>query len=195
MFLPRWVLWSLLAIFLALAGWGAWSALTFPTDRTPEGAYLRIAGAVNRDRPQDFFAYIDEEAQHACFTLLDYRRKARARIAEAYPAEKRAQALRPFEELAALPSASDVFAHYARTEGWLSQLRRDLSAIEKVESAGPRATVVTAAGTRYALRRRPNGIYGMSAFTPFLREEAERAARDFGLIDRTARDYEAAQRR
>jgi hypothetical protein len=185
-----------LALMALILGVGlAWAQWIYPSDRTPEGAYLRIVQAVNQDRPQDFFAYTDEEAQHACYSLLDYHRRAEARILGAYPEEKRASALVPFRAVARLNSPPDVLAYYARREGWLSQLRRDLSAVAKVESMGPRATVVTVGGSRYALRRRPGGIYGLSAFTPFLREEAEKSARDFVLIDRTASEYEAMRKR
>jgi len=58
-----------------------------------------------------------------------------------------------------------------------------------VERAGPRATVVTSRGTRYAFRLRPTGIWGLSAFTPLLTEEAERAARDYALVERAAQDF------
>jgi hypothetical protein len=91
--------------------------------------------------------------------------------------------------LGKLTDGADVFAWYAAEEGWLVQLRRDLSGVAKVEIAGERATVQTARGTRYAFRRRPNGIWGMTAFTPLLLEEAERAARDHALVERAAGDY------
>jgi hypothetical protein len=49
-------------------------------------------------------------------------------------------------------------------------------------------------GTRYPFRRRPeNGIWGLTLFTPTLTAEAERAARDFALIDAAAKDYERAR--
>jgi hypothetical protein len=191
---PRWLLWILGLTALVLGGSIAWSTYRYPSDQTPEGAYLRIAQAVNRDRPEDFFAYTDEEAQHACYSLLDYRKRAKSRVQSAYPPEKRAEALRTFADVAELERPEQVLAYYARREGWLSQLRRDLSAVAKVEAEGPRATVVTVVGTRYALRRRPGGIYGLSAFTPFLREEAEHAARDFVIIDKNASEYEAIKR-
>jgi hypothetical protein len=64
-----------------------------------------------------------------------------------------------------------------------------------VETRGERATVETARGTRYPFRRRPeNGIWGLTLFTATLAAEAERAARDFALIERAADDYELAKR-
>ncbi len=50
------------ALLLALL----WAHVSFPSDRSPEGAYLRVVIAVNRGRAQDFFAYTETRAQHAC---------------------------------------------------------------------------------------------------------------------------------
>jgi hypothetical protein len=184
-----------IAIALGLLGPTVARIAIFPSDRTPEGAYLRVAKAVTQGRPEEFFAYLEEEAQHACYTIADYRKRSLARVEAAYPEEKKAEMVRSLGEVARLGDGPLVFAYFARREGWLSQLRRDLSAVKKVEAAEPRATVVTVQGTRYAFRRRPGGIFGMTAFTPFLRDEAERVARDHQLIEAAARDYEAARQR
>jgi hypothetical protein len=67
--------------------------------------------------------------------------------------------------------------------------------VASVERNAERATVQTARGTRYPFRIRPeNGIWGLTLFTAELVQEAERAARDFQLIDRAAADYERARR-
>lgn len=58
---------------------------------------------------------------------------------------------------------------------------------------GERATVVTGRGTRYAFRRRENGIWGLTLFTAELQAEAERATRDLEVVDRAARDYDGAR--
>ena len=57
------------------------------------------------------------------------------------------------------------------------------------ERSGKRATIVTAKGTRYSFRERPNGIWGLTAFTPTLVEEAERAARDADQVKKASLDY------
>jgi hypothetical protein len=62
-----------------------------------------------------------------------------------------------------------------------------------VEIQGERATVVTARGTRYAFRRRENGIWGLTMFTAELSAEAERASRDLEVVDAAAKDYEGAR--
>jgi hypothetical protein len=91
------------------------------------------------------------------------------------------------------PDGADVFSLYARRLGWMNRLRRDLSGIKRVDVQRERATVETVRGTRYPFRRRPeNGIWGLTLFTATLAEEAERAARDFALIERAAADYERA---
>lgn len=196
---PRPLWWRVLRVVVAvlalgLTSWGAWAHLTYPSDRTPEGAYLRVMSAVNRGRPEDFFAYIETPAQHACYTIRDYRRRARARVDAAYPEPERSRLLALYAEEASAPDGADVFALYAHRRGWLERLRRDLSGIARVEQKGERATVETARGTRYPLRIRPeNGIYGLTLFTAELVAEAERAARDFGIIDKAAADYERAK--
>lgn len=184
---------ALLGVVAALAlGRIAYAYLAFPSDRTPEGAYLRVAIAVNRGRAEDFFAYTETRAQHAAYTIRDFRKKARERVLAAYPEPERSRLAQEYAAEANAPDGSDLFALYAKRFGWMVKLRRDLSGIKRVEIAGDRATVETARGTRYAFRRRENGIWGLTLFTPLLDAEAERAARDFSVIDKAAADYARA---
>ena len=188
--------WLALAVGVPLVAGGVylWEWLAFPSDRTPKGAYLRIMIAVNRDAPAKFFAYLETPAQHACYTLRDYRKRSRERLLAAYPEPERTRLAAEWAEIAAAPDGADVFALEARRRGWLDRLRRDLSGAKKVEEAGERATVETARGTRYPFRRRENGIWGLTLFTAALVAEAEKAARDAATVDRAADDYERAKR-
>jgi hypothetical protein len=172
------------------AGGFAWAWLTYPSDRTPEGAYLRVMNGVNRGRAQEIFAYTETPAQHACFTIRTYRRQARERVLAAYPEPERSRLAREYEAEATAADGADVFALYAERKGWINRLRRDLSGVKQVEIQGERATVETVRGTRYPFRRRDNGIWGLTLFTAVLVAEAEKAARDAGMIDKAAQDYE-----
>jgi len=190
------------ALFFVLAGLTSvllvafvWAHVSFPSDRTPEGAYLRVVIAVNRGRAQDFFAYTETRAQHACYTIRDYRKKMRERVLQSYPEPERSRLAAEYAEQAAAPDGADVFAIYARQNGWMNRLRKDMSGVAKVEVQGERATVQTAHGTRYPFRRRDNGIWGLTLFTAMLSAEAEKAARDLALIDKAASDYEHAAQR
>lgn len=165
----------------------------FPSDRTPEGAYLRVAKAVNLGKPEEFFAYIETRAQHASYTIRNYRREARDLVQRSYPEPDRSRLLRELTPEADAEDGADLFAHLARRRGWLARLRRDVSGIAKVEIQGDRASVETVRGTRYPFRRRENGIWGLTSFTAELESEAERAARDRELIRRAAQDYDRAQ--
>ena len=169
-----------------------WAKFSFPSDRTPQGAYLRVSIAVNRGRPQDFFAYTETRAEHACYTIRDYRKKTRDRVLAAFPEPERTRLAAQYEEEAAAPDGSDVLAIYAKRNGWMNRLRKDMSGIAHVDVQGERATVETARGTRYPFRRRENGIWGLSLFTAELSAEAEKAARDLDLIEKAASDYEHA---
>jgi hypothetical protein len=166
----------------------------YPSDRTAEGAYYRVMIAVNKAQPTAIFAYLETPAQHACYTIRDYRKRARERVLASYPEPERSELASRHALEAAAPDGAEVFALYAERLGWISRLRRDLSGIAKIETRGERATVETVRGTRYPFRRRPeNGIWGLTLYTPTLAAEAARAARDFALIDAAAKHYERAR--
>src|SRR3954465_10736246 len=97
-----------------------WAHVSFPSDRTPEGAYLRVVIAVNRGRPEDFFAYTETRAQHAAYTIRDYRRQARQRVLAAYPEPERSRLSREYEAEATAADGADVFALYAKRQGWIA---------------------------------------------------------------------------
>ena len=181
---------------IVLAGIGAalilafvWAKLAFPSDRTPEGAYLRVVIAVNHGRAQEFFAYLETRAQHDCYTIRDYRKQTRDRVLAAFPEPERSRFAAQYAEEAAAADGADELAIYAKQNGWMNRLRKDMSGIAHVNIQGERATVETAHGTRYPFRRRENGIWGLTQFTAALSAEAEKAARDLALIDKAASDY------
>lgn len=154
---------------------------------------MRVVIAVNKGDPAAFFSYTETDAQHACYTIRDYRKKSVEQIRASYPEPEKSRALSLYQAVADAPDGADVFALYAREKGWLDRLRRDLSGVERVEIHGDRATVQTARGTRYPFRRRDNGIWGLTLFTAALSAEAERAARDAALVEQAAADYERAR--
>ena len=172
-----------------------WAHVSFPSDRTPEGAYLRVVIAVNRGRAQDFFAYTETRAQHACYTIRDYRKKMRERVLQSFPEPERSRLAAEYAEQASAPDGADVLAIFAKQNGWMNRLRQDMSGIARVEVQGERATVQTAHGTRYPFRRRDNGIWGLTMFTATLDAEAEKAARDSALIEQAASDYDHVAKR
>ena len=167
----------------------------FPSDRTPIGAYMRVAHSVAQDDPRGFFAYLETEAQWACFTLHDMRAKASKRIAESYPEPLRSSMLAQYKGATEAADGSDVFALLYRERGWARRLRKDLSGVAKVEAEGERASVVTAQGTRWPFRRRDNGIWGLTIFTAELLADAEKATRDLAVVTAAAADYDRARAR
>lgn len=181
---------------LALGALVAFRAVSppFPGDRTPEGAYLRIAKAVGDGDPSAIFPYLETDAQWACFTIRDARQKALARVRASYPPAEREALERAYGAEAAAPDGPDVFARYAARRGWIARLRRDLSGVARVESDGPRASVVTVRGTRYPFRVRDNGIWGLTIFTADLVTESQRASRDLDVVTAAADDYARAAR-
>lgn len=179
---------------LVIAGSVAIARRPFPPDTTPEGAYDRVALAVAERHPRDAFAYLETEAQWACFTIRDLRKRASDRVRAAYPPAEQPKLLEAWHDEAEAADGPDVFVLMAARNGWVERLQRDLSGIAHVEVQGERATVVTARGTRYPFRRRDNGIWGLTIFTAQLQAEAERAARDLEMVEKAADDYAHAGR-
>jgi hypothetical protein len=180
---------------IALLASAAWSvgwrrAARFPPDTTPEGAYLRIAVNVAEGKVRDCFAYLEDQAQHAAYSIRDYRKRESERIAATYPEPARSRLLEAYRAHATAPDGADVWLDMAQRRGWVGRLRRDLSGVVKVETSGERATIETARGTRYGFRRRENGIWGLTLFTAELMAEAERAARDAEVVEQAAGDYQ-----
>src|ERR1700679_1872545 len=50
---------------LLFLGTGAVMHRPFPSDQTPEGAYLRIAKSIDEGHPREMFAYLETDAQWA----------------------------------------------------------------------------------------------------------------------------------
>lgn len=188
-----WIGGAAVVVALLAAAWMSWVHASYPSDREPRGAYVRIVESVTRNRPEDFFAYLEDAAQHACFTIRDYRKAALGRVRASFPEKERLEYEQRYAAIADAPGGAEVFAYYARSEGWMRKLEADLSRAAAVEIQGERATVITARGTRYSFRRRVGGIWGLTAFSPKLTSEAERAARDLELIEKAALDYERAR--
>jgi hypothetical protein len=187
---------ALAAVLLVLGGlFAAWSyAVRFPPVDTPEGAYFRLTADLGRGDARTMFAYLEDEAQHACYSIRDYRKRASDRVAATFPQTERERLLKEYRTHAEAADGADVWLDIATRKGFVAKLRRDLSGIAKVERVGERATIETTHGTRYAFRRRANGMWGLSLFTAELAGESSRAARDWDAIDRAASDYERAGR-
>jgi hypothetical protein len=178
------------AVALLGAGVLGWRRLTaFPPDTTPEGVYYRLAVNLSENKARGCFAYLEDRAQDAATSIRDSRKQASARIAASYPEPERSRLLASYHAHANAEGGADVFVDMALRGGWIARLKRDLSGIAKLDVDGERATIETARGTRYAFRRRENGIWGLTLFTTELVAESERAARDAQVVDKAADDY------
>jgi hypothetical protein len=189
--------WPLLVIAAAVAvvtalGSRAINRRPFPADTTPQGAYLRIVLAVSAGRVRDVFPYLETQAQWAAYTIRDARKKGCDRVRASYPPDQQKALLDGWHEESEAPDGGDVVAILGARRGWIARLERDLSGVASVDVQGERATVVTGRGTRYAFRRRENGIWGLTLFTAELSAEAERASRDLEVVEQAAHDYDNA---
>src|SRR5262245_36266126 len=96
-----------------LCAFGVYRLVRFPPDTQPEGAYMRTAYAIGRGEPEAAFAYLEEEAQHAAYTIGDYAEKAALRIRQAYPEPERTRALEQYGWAIDKNDGPDVWARLA----------------------------------------------------------------------------------
>lgn len=181
---------GLLGGVIVVGGIGKALYRPFPSDHTPEGAYMRIAKSITDGHERDMFPYLETEAQWASYTIRDMRKAAYERAQKSYPEPERTALLDAYRTHAQAPDGSDLFALMSQERGFSRRLRKDLSGVASVETNGDRASVVTARGTRYPFRRRENGIWGLTIFTAELLAEANRASRDLDMVKRAADDYD-----
>jgi hypothetical protein len=186
----------IIASVLAVGVFLAFRALSppFPSDRTPEGAYTRIAKAVADGDARAIFPYLETDAQWASYTIRDARKKALERVRASYPPGDRSTYEQAYAPLANASDGSDAFAVLASQHGWIARLRKDLSGVARVEIEGERASVITARGTRYPFHVRENGIWGLTIFTGDLVAESERASRDLAVVEAAGDDYDRVKR-
>lgn len=161
----------------------------FPSDRTAEGAYVRLARAVSENHLDTAFAYLEDDAKDACYTVHRSRKEARDLVAESFPEPERTEFLARYHDEAEVGNGAGVFALHAERRGWTARLKKDLSGVVRVESDGDRATVVTARGTRYTFRKQRDGGFGLTMFTAELVTDGNRAARDLDVVRKAAVDY------
>lgn len=189
----RRAVWALLAIVVGVAIFIRRSRARLPPDTTVEGAYARIVLSISEAHPRDIFAYLETEAQWACFTIRKYRSEAYSLVETSYPEPERSRLLTEYGPAAHASDGPDVFIALAADRGFVTRLRRDLSGIRSVAHDGDRATIETARGARYTFRKRENGIWGLTLFTAELVAEAQKAARDLEVVRRAAADYATAR--
>src|ERR1700677_4067399 len=101
----RWPL-AIVALTLAVAVFFAQRAINgrpFPSNTTPDGAYVRIGRAITDGHPRDAFAYLETEAQWAASSIRDLRSRASERVRASYPPGERAAVLAPWADEASAP--------------------------------------------------------------------------------------------
>lgn len=170
--------------------WSGIAAYRFPSERTPQGAYLRLVMAFGPGDVRDAFPYLEQEAKHAFYTIHEYRKKSLQLIGESFQEPEKSRWQAEYREQGDARDPEALWARMAASKGWSARMRKDLSGISHVEVAGARATVETARGTRYPFRRGDDGVWGLTLFTAELVQLKERAARDYELVKGAAEDYE-----
>src|SRR5436309_1652788 len=109
-----------IALFLGILGLGYAAFIlharaSFPDEKTPEGAYARIAVAITEGRPRDCFAYLETQSQWAAYSILDFRRKILKLVEESYPDPLRGKLVTEYAAAGRAEDGADIWALYAES--------------------------------------------------------------------------------
>jgi hypothetical protein len=140
-------------VSLGYAAFIVHARLSFPAERTPEGAYARIAVAITDGRPRDCFAYLETEAQWASYSVRDFRQKARALVGKSYPEPERTTLMAAYEAEANAADGADGSIACARISRAFARSRSRANAPRWRPRAG-RATAFAVARTASGASRR-----------------------------------------
>ncbi|MBI4957107.1 MAG: hypothetical protein HY908_34145 [Myxococcales bacterium] len=188
--------WLVALVALAVLAGGAAAAYALlggaPAATTPAGAWAAVAYALGSGQPERVHDHLDAAGQDACAAIARDAARAVELVDAHYPEAERARARAPYADAARAGGPSALWLLRATSRGWLDILRSDLSGVAAVEESGERAIVTTARGSRHELARRPDGGWGLTAFSAELGRESERLARDLVLVARAAEDYARA---
>lgn len=174
--------------------WSLFAKFRFPSEKTPEGAYLRLVVAFGPGKVRDAFPYLEDEAQAALYTIHEYRKKSLEKVRAVFKEPERSRWEAEYRQQGDAPDPESLWVVMAAERGWDRRMRKDLSGIATIERKDRRVTVETARGTRYPFRLGDNGIWGLTLFTADLVDLKQRAARDYQLVEKASEDYERAPR-
>lgn len=174
--------------------WSLFAKFRFPSEKTPEGAYLRLVVAFGPGKVRDAFPYLEDEAQAALYTIHEYRKKSLEKVRASFKEPEKSRWEAEYRQHGDAPDPESLWVAMAAERGWDRRMRKDLSGIATIERKDRRVTVETARGTRYPFRLGDNGIWGLTLFTADLVDLKQRAARDYQLVEKASQDYEQAPR-
>ena len=188
--------WSLqlafrLALLLSVAVSGACGSP--PTARTLEGAFERVAAAIDAGDAKRLYWDLELEARWSLMSIHRNQKQIRSLVDRDYPREERARAEGHWKVGADAKDPGELFAVLCARRDCLAPLRAKIGAVERIERTATGGVVHTIPGGEYRFLKGKDGRFGLVGFGDELAALSREVSRDMRVILRTAEHYRRAR--
>lgn len=164
-----------------------------PTARTLEGAFERVAAAIDAGDAKRLYWDLELETRWSLMTIHRSQARIRRLVETDYPADERARAVGRWRTGADARDPGELFAALCAARHCLDPLREKIGAIERVERTPDGGVVHTIPGGEYRFKKGQDGRFGLEGFRDELAAFERDVSRDLAVIERTAEQYRRAQ--
>lgn len=164
-----------------------------PTARTVEGAFERVAAAIDAGDARRLYWDLELETRWSLMTIHRSQRRIRGLVETDYPAEERSRAVGRWRTGADAADPGALFAELCAARDCLRPLREKIGAIERVERTADGAIVHTIPGGEYRFKKGQDGRFGLVGFREELATFERDVSRDLAVIERAAAEYRRAR--
>ncbi len=164
-----------------------------PTARTLEGAFQRVAAAIDAGDAKRLYWDLELETRWSLMTIHRSQRRIRSLVETDYPAEERSRAVGRWRTGAEAPDAGALFAELCAARDCLRPLREKIGAIDRVERMPEGGVVHTIPGGEYRFKKGQDGRFGLVGFGDELSSLERDVSRDLAVIERAAAEYRRAR--
>lgn len=185
---PRW----LAALASAAVAWGCGNAAP-PTARTLEGAFERVAAAIDAGDAKRLYWDLELETRWSLMTIHRSQRRIQALVAADYPSDERSRAVGRWRTGASAADPGVLFAELCAARDCLAPLREKIGAIARVERTADGGVVHTIPGGVYRFKKGQDGRFGLQGFRDELAVLEHDVSRDLAVIERAAAEYRRAR--
>jgi hypothetical protein len=164
-----------------------------PTARTLEGAFERVAAAIDAGDAKRLYWDLELETRWSLMTIHRNQRRIQDLVAADYPTDERARAVGRWRTGAEAADPGVLFAELCAARDCLEPLREKIGAIARVERTPGGGVVRTIPGGVYRFKKGQDGRFGLQGFRDELATLERDVNRDLAVIERAASEYRRAR--
>jgi hypothetical protein len=164
-----------------------------PTARTLEGAFERVAGAIDAGDAKRLYWDLELETRWSLMTIHRSQKRILKLVESEYPAEERSRTVGRWRTGSDAADAGTLFAELCAARDCLAPLRAKIGAVQRIERTEDGGVVHTIPGGAYRFKKGRDGRFGLLGFRDQLATLERDVSRDLAVIERTAAEYRRAR--